>query len=120
MRHDRFQREEAERMGREWNELHGCTDTQQRHPGGLSGMTEEIRRRTEERRKAFAKAAAAIFQPSRPNATVRRIVESRERFEKMAEACFPAARSRASWMFQTASEYRGSPRNEGLARGELP
>jgi hypothetical protein len=71
-------------------------------------MTREwTRRRTEERRKAFDKAIAALCPPSRPNETVRRIVESRERFERMDEACFPAARPRASWTFQTASESRG-------------
>jgi hypothetical protein len=43
-------------------------------------MTEEIWRENEERRKAFATAAAALFPPTRPNYTVRRIIDNRERF----------------------------------------
>jgi hypothetical protein len=65
-------------------------------------MTEEIQGRNEERRKAFAKASAALFPPRRRNEIVRRTVENRERFERMAEACLPAVRAQDRWMLQTA------------------
>jgi hypothetical protein len=104
-------------MIREWNELHGSPETEKKHGGGLHGMTEEIRRENERRRRAFDEAAAKYFPQSRQNETVRKIVENRKRFERMAEACFPAARIQDSWRLQTASSSWGFSRNEGLGRG---
>jgi hypothetical protein len=104
LRRERLRKEEAKRMRRQWNEMHGRPTTQRERNGGPFEMAEEIRRESEKRRRSFDEIAAKLFPKSRQDEIVRRIVVNRERFEPMAEACFPAARPQERWTFQTASE----------------
>jgi hypothetical protein len=96
------------------------TRTQRTRRGGPYGITEEIRRENERRRRAFDEEAANLFPQSRQNETVKRIVENRKRFERMAEACFPTAKPQERWTFQAASESWGSRGTRGQGGRELP
>jgi hypothetical protein len=88
---EELKREEAERMRREWDELHGCQ------------AIEEV-----EYRRAFDEEAERLFPRRRQNEMTRRIVMNRERFERVTEARYQATKPHESWKVQRASESSAS------------
>jgi hypothetical protein len=101
--------EEAERMRREWNELHGCQ------------AIEEA-----EYRRAFDEEAEKLFPRKRQNEMTKKIVMNRERFEgvmnrkrfgEVTEARNRVTRPQTSWKVQSESSGSwGVSWNEWLGR----
>jgi hypothetical protein len=85
LKREELKKEEAERMRREWNELHGCQ------------AIEEA-----EYRRAFEEEAERLFPTSRQSETRKKIV-NRERFERMIEARNRVTRPQTSWKVQSES-----------------